>query len=284
MDVYHYEIRQEDMDPVSVSFPVSAESTLPSRMHALVSPQSVDYAIGAMKDVLYSKIMRKSDPDAEVDVVYMDIMCGLVCEMSMHTRGIEMHETFSSVVLPILKKATACEGIAEQPVRNRYGRILLPKEPSVAVAALALNAACGVERHGAVVIMQPELLGGYGLMAAFYEALYAVLEEKDAMAVIVTKSPAFLSFLPRTCVHMLYRHGSTCKVENPEMETYGASVAEIMDSLLYWDPMGTPAYRMVASMAGSGMTYEKIMESCGSLGSDAKCIARALTYRPAQKQ
>ena len=83
------------------------------------------------------------------------------------------------------------------------------------------------EERTLILLDEPEAHLHPPLLSAFVRCLSDLLVDRNAVAVVATHSPVVLQEVPSSCVHMLYRSGTTIDVYRPDFETFGEGVGRL---------------------------------------------------------
>ena len=79
-----------------------------------------------------------------------------------------------------------------------------------------------------ILFDQPELHLHPQLLMSLLSALMEILEKQDSFAIIATHSPLVIQQMPKECVHVVIRDGSTPIIMKPTFQTFGESLDNIM--------------------------------------------------------
>ena len=124
-----------------------------------------------------------------------------------------------------------------------------------------------VDERTLVLVDEPESHLHPPLLSAFIRALSELLVRRNGIAVVATHSPVVLQEVPRSCVWVLRRSGSSLRAERPCRETFGENVGILTsdvfgafkylpaDYLQAWlarvrdrHPLLTPAFKLATGM------------------------------------
>lgn len=134
-----------------------------------------------------------------------------------------------------------------------------------------------VEEKTLVLIDEPEAHLHPPLLSAFVRSLSDLLIDRNGVAIIATHSPVVLQEVPKTCVWMLRRSGTTAMVERPECETFGENVGVLTREVFGLEVAQTGFHRLLTESVEKGGTFDEVSDYFNNeLGAEARAILRAL--------
>jgi len=137
-----------------------------------------------------------------------------------------------------------------------------------------------VEEKSLVLIDEPEGHLHPPLLSAFVRALSDLLTDRNGVAIVATHSPVVLQEVPKECVWILHRSGTSARADRPEAETFGENVGVLTREVFGLEVVQTGFHRMIAEAVAS-KSYEEVLELFeGRLGGEARGLARALSLIP----
>lgn len=136
-----------------------------------------------------------------------------------------------------------------------------------------------VEESTLVFIDEPEEHLHPPLVSAFIQALSELLSFRNGVAIIATHSPVIVQAVPKNCVWIMARHGDNVDFYQPEFETYGENVGEIINEVFKYDVDSTGFHKALKKSVEQFDTYDDALNHFeGRLGREAKSILFSYMY------
>jgi predicted ATPase len=135
-----------------------------------------------------------------------------------------------------------------------------------------------VDERTLVLLDEPEGHLHPPLLSAFIRSLADLMSKRNGVAIIATHSPVVLQEVPRWCVWLIRRFGSTVVAERPVIETFAENVGVLTREVFGLEVTSSGFHRMIRdAIANSQLTYEEVLSQFGNqLGAEGRAIARAL--------
>ncbi|WP_331735170.1 AAA family ATPase (plasmid) [Streptomyces goshikiensis] len=130
-----------------------------------------------------------------------------------------------------------------------------------------------------VLMDEPETHLHPPLLAALMRCISDLLAHRNGMAIMATHSPVVLQEIPENCVWCMVRHGFALTAHRPGMETYGENVGELTHAAFGLEVTATGFHSRIAELVDQGLSYEEITGRFTGLGSEARSLLRAMTFR-----
>ncbi|QUW91917.1 AAA family ATPase [Streptomyces sp. V17-9] len=127
-----------------------------------------------------------------------------------------------------------------------------------------------------VLVDEPETHLHPPLLSALIKSISDLLRDRNGMALLATHSPVVLQEIPRKCIFMLRRHGRRLRIDHPEFETWGENVGDLTRRVFHLEVTETGYYRRLAEMVDAGSSYDEIIRTFTSIGTEARALLRAL--------
>ena len=128
-----------------------------------------------------------------------------------------------------------------------------------------------------ILLDEPEAHLHPPLLSAFVRCLSDLLVDRNAVAVVATHSPVVLQEVPSSCVHMLYRSGTTIDVYRPDFETFGEGVGRLTSEVFKHEVTESGFHRLLRQVAESSESYEEALAAFhGQLGGLARALLRTM--------
>lgn len=131
-----------------------------------------------------------------------------------------------------------------------------------------------VEERTLVLIDEPETHLHPPLLSAFVRALSELIVERNGVAIVATHSPVVLQDVPRSCVHVVRRHGGELSVSPPKIETFGESVSVLTSAVFGLDVTTTGFHALLDRVSGVASTERDELHL--QLGAEGRALLRAL--------
>lgn len=135
------------------------------------------------------------------------------------------------------------------------------------------------EENTLVLIDEPENHLHPPLLSAYLRVLSELMRSRNGVAIIATHSPVVIQEIPKSCVHIIDRHGDITSVRNPQIETFGENVSILTHEVFGLEVMNSGFYNLISQKVNEGLNYAEIMHRFSEmLGSDGQSILRSLLY------
>jgi len=115
------------------------------------------------------------------------------------------------------------------------------------------------EERTLILLDEPEAHLHPPLLSAFVRCLSDLLVDRNAVAVVATHSPVVLQEVPSSCVHMLYRYGTTIDVYRPDFETFGEGIGRLTSEVFKHEVTESGFHRLLRQAAESSESYEEAL-------------------------
>lgn len=134
-----------------------------------------------------------------------------------------------------------------------------------------------VEEQTLVLMDEPESHLHPPLLSAFVGALSHLLSETNGVAIAATHSPVVLQEVPKSCVWIVRRSGSTTIARRPQTETFGENVGALTSDVFGLEVTETGFHARLRDAAEGNQSYEQVLASFNDqVGSEGRAVAKVL--------
>ncbi|WP_434050459.1 AAA family ATPase [Marinobacter salarius] len=137
-----------------------------------------------------------------------------------------------------------------------------------------------VDEKTLVLLDEPESHLHPPLLSAFTRALSDLLHDRNGVAIIATHSPVVLQEIPKSCVWVLDRIGSSLKPKRPNRESFGENVGVLTREVFGLETVKSGFHDLLVDKVKSLNSYDKVLKDFnGQLGLEGRAILKALTSK-----
>ena len=134
-----------------------------------------------------------------------------------------------------------------------------------------------VDEKTLVLLDEPESHLHPPLLSAFTRALSDLLHDRNGVAIIATHSPVVLQEIPKSCVWVLERIGSSLQAKRPNRESFGENVGVLTREVFGLETVKSGFHDLLVEKAQSLNSYDKVLKDFnGQLGLEGRAILKAL--------
>jgi predicted ATPase len=135
-----------------------------------------------------------------------------------------------------------------------------------------------VDERTLVLIDEPESHLHPPFLSAFIRSLSDLLVKRNGVAIIASHSPVVLQEVPKTCVWMLRRSGTSSVTERPPIETFGENVGILTREVYGLEVINSGFHKLLQdTVYKEGLSYERLLRHFGGqLGAEARAIAKGM--------
>lgn len=170
-------------------------------------------------------------------------------------------------------------------------------QPEVALSSLFGRASSGhkivlltmtrlvelVAERTLVLVDEPEAHLHPPLAASFIRALSVLLASRNGVAILATHSPVMLQEVPRDCVWLLFRSGSTLNEERPQIETFAENLGVLTREVFRLEVTNSGYHAIISNAVPTHSTFESFLADFrGHLGAEGRALARVLWEKRAE--
>lgn len=154
------------------------------------------------------------------------------------------------------------------------------------VLLIVTSCVAEVEERSILFLDEPENHLHPPLLSALIRVLSELLKDRNGVAIISTHSPVVLQEIPRSCVWLLNRYGTSyMKAERLERETFGTSLGLLMDDVFGLEIRNSGFHKLMEHAARQCDSFEEVMDLYeGQLGNEAGFLLRMLMRRKLRKE
>ena len=128
-----------------------------------------------------------------------------------------------------------------------------------------------------VFIDEPENHLHPPLLSSMVRGISKMLIKRNGVAIISTHSPIVLQEIPRSCVWIISRVGTTINARRPEIETFGTNIGVLTNEIFGYEVRRTGFNTLLQSAVDKYDDYESVLEDFDyQLGDEAKSIIRIM--------
>lgn len=139
-----------------------------------------------------------------------------------------------------------------------------------------------VDEKTLVLMDEPETHLHPPLLASFTNVLSDLLINRNGVALIATHSPVVLQEVPRKCVTIVDRSGSSFRFYRPSLETYGENVGTLTREVFNLEVLDSGFHRRIKSELEI-IGYDQLLEKFGQqIGGEGRALARVLDTKRRQ--
>ncbi|MFJ4781299.1 AAA family ATPase [Streptomyces sp. NPDC088762] len=251
------------------------------------SPFDKPYTSGDVLPIKYVGLRRQTNEGLKSDEVLLDEFVESFRIARIGARGTRWLKAVSTLNYAAsgfldghMEELHSCMRVSSLPrLRARLARVFGSLSSGHKVVLLTVTRLIElVTERTLVLVDEPETHLHPPLLVALMRCVSDLMSHRNGMAIMATHSPVVLQEVPRSCVWKLERHGDTLTAYRLELETYGENLGELTHAAFGLEVPATGYHARIAEMAAAGMSYEEVVSRFTGLGSEARSLARALTY------
>lgn len=128
-----------------------------------------------------------------------------------------------------------------------------------------------------VLIDEPETHLHPPLQAALIRAISGLLSERNGVAIVATHSPVLLQEVPKDCVWMLYRSGSTITAERPTLESFAENVGVLTREVFRLETTESGYHSLLAKEFERQHDFQGVMNAFAEhVGTEGRTLVRSM--------
>ena len=138
-----------------------------------------------------------------------------------------------------------------------------------------------VNERSLVLIDEPETHLHPPLLSSFVRATSNLLRQRNGVAVLATHSPVVLQEVPRSCVWVINRAGSSFSAERPSVETFAENVGVLTREVFGLEVTESGHHKLLMSELKDSSPNSVVAKFSSQIGGEGRAILRALqSQRP----